>query len=264
MNDNLKDKKILITGATSGIGLYLSIHLAGKGAQLILIARSTEKLEIICHTLRKTYGGKVQGYTADLSSDRDWEKVLKQINEEIGVIDVLINNAGMGIFENVADSNWKDIDQMIQINFSALVRASHFWMPHFVQRKSGHIVNISSQSAKMATPKSAVYSATKHAVLGFSNALRMEGAKDGVLVTTVNLGPVKTNFFKQADPSGNYEKAIASLMLSPNSVARMITNHLFTSKREINLPIWMEAGSKVYQIMPSLIERLFARQFASK
>ncbi|WP_173916229.1 SDR family oxidoreductase [Halobacillus sp. Marseille-Q1614] len=264
MSQKLNGKKIMVTGATSGIGLYLAIHLAIEGADLYLAARSTKRLEHICKTLKESYGVTAEGYTADLSRDEDWKQVLDQIHTDHGVMDAVINNAGMAVFENVEEAEWEGIEQMLQVNLTSLVRSTHYWLPHFVNKKSGHIVNISSQAAKMATPKSAVYSATKHAVLGFSNALRMEVEKDGVFVTVVNLGPVKTNFFRQADPTGNYEKAVSSLMLDPNRVARIITKNLFTNRREINLPLWMEAGSKVYQLAPSVIEKLFEKQFAKK
>jgi short-subunit dehydrogenase len=170
----------------------------------------------------------------------------------------------MAVFENVADSKWQDIDRMLSVNVKSLFRTTHQLLPHFLQRGSGHIVNIASQAGKIATPKSAVYSATKHAVIGFTNALRMEVEGTGIYVTSVNLGPVRTNFFQQADPTGRYVRAVERIMLDPNQVAMAIVRYLFTKQREINLPAWMDSGSKVYSLAPGLMEKAMQRQFNKK
>src|SRR5690625_7873825 len=102
--------------------------------------------------------------------------------------------------------------------------------------QKGHIVNIASQAGKLATPKSSASAATKHAVLGFTNALRLEAVKEGVQVTAANLGPVRTSFFKTADPEGAYQKNVAQYRLAPDYGARKVGRHWLTSKRETNMP----------------------------
>ncbi|MCP3025780.1 SDR family NAD(P)-dependent oxidoreductase [Halobacillus sp. A5] len=264
MNDLVKNKKVLITGASNGIGLYLAIHAARQGAEPIIVSRSKNKLRVIKEKIEQYFDTPVHCYQADLSNDSSWKEALNLIYERHGEVDALINNAGMGRFQNFVDSDWEDIDQMININVKAVFRTIYECLPYFIHQKRGHIINIGSQAGKMATPKSAVYSATKHAVLGFSNALRMEVENSGVYVTTVNLGPVKTNFFKTADPSGNYQKSVDKIMLDPNTVALEIINHLFYRRREINLPSWMNAGSWCYQLSPGLMEALLKSQFHKK
>lgn len=203
-------------------------------------------------------------YQVDLSNVTEVNATMSAILQEHEQIHAIINNAGAGIFEYVKDTNWNDIDRMFQLNVMALIQTTKLILPHFLEYNEGHIVNIASQAGKMATPKSAIYGATKHAVLGFTNALRLEVKSRSLHVTAVNLGPVQTNFFVQADPTGAYQKNVARYMLDPDMVAQKIVRTLFTNKREINLPVWMEAGSKIYQLFPRTMERLLKKQFNKK
>ncbi|RWZ60161.1 SDR family oxidoreductase [Halobacillus fulvus] len=264
MNERVKGKKVLITGASSGIGQYLAIHVARCGGTPIMVARSRDRLKIIAEKIESAFGIEAFWYEADLTNDADWKDVIDQICYTHGTLDALINNAGMAVFDYVSEAKWQDIDRMLSLNVKSLFRSTHQLLPHFIQRGSGHIVNIASQAGKIATPKSAVYAATKHAVIGFTNALRMEVEGSGVYVTSVNLGPVRTNFFQQADPSGNYERAVNRIMLEPNKVAMTVVDHLFKKQREINLPGWMDSGSKVYQLAPVLMEKAMQSQFNKK
>ncbi|MFG6148616.1 SDR family NAD(P)-dependent oxidoreductase [Halobacillus sp. B23F22_1] len=264
MKKILKGKKILITGSSNGIGMYLAIHVAGKGGEPILVSRSINKLRIIKDIIEKKYDVPVHCYEADLADDQMWKDVLQSIFLDHGSLDAVINNAGVGKFDAVNESNWNDIEQMISVNIRAAFRATYETLPYLIEQRRGHIINIGSQSGKMATPKSAVYSATKHAIIGYSNALRMEAEPYGVYVTTVNLGPVKTDFFQNADPTGKYEKAVQKIMLQPNQVAREIVQTLFVPKREMDRPVWMDLGSRCYQVYPSLFETLLSSQFNKK
>ncbi|WP_186578289.1 SDR family NAD(P)-dependent oxidoreductase [Aquibacillus kalidii] len=260
----LRNKNIIITGASSGIGEEIALQVAEQGGNPILVARSVDKLKRMKMELESTYSVKCSFYQADLTDLSEWRRTLHQIMEDIAQVDALINNAGFGIFNKVGETNWEDIERMFQLNVYALIMGTHEILPYFINRREGHIINIGSQAGKIATPKSSVYSATKHAVIGFSNALRLEVEDQGVFVTTVNLGPVRTNFFDMADPSGNYQKAIGRYMLDPEKVARNITKALFTNKREINMPGWMEMGSKFYNLFPKLTERMLKSQFNKK
>ncbi|WP_028783118.1 SDR family NAD(P)-dependent oxidoreductase [Thalassobacillus devorans] len=264
MNPLVKNKNVLVTGASGGIGQFIAIHVAMNGGTPILIARSSDKLKVTADILKNKYHVACHWHQADLSKEEEWKAVSDHIFTEHDRIDALINNAGLGVFEYFADTKWEDINRMIQVNITALLRVTHQVLPHMIAHVNGHIVNIASQSGKMATPKSAVYAATKHAVLGFTNALRMETADHGIYVTGVNLGPVRTDFFAQADPSGNYQRAVEPWMLDANQVAKRIVNQLFKKKREINLPAWMEAGSKLHYQFPGLTEKMLHKQFNKK
>lgn len=137
-------------------------------------------------------------------------------------------------------------------------------LPVMKQQKGGHIINVASMAGKIATPKSSVYSATKHAVLGYSNSLRLELADDNVFVTTVNPGPIATNFFNIADEQGTYVKNVQRYMLQPEFVAKKITDAMLTKTREINLPRWMNAGSVIFALFPRLFEKAGKKVFNKK
>ncbi|MRH42321.1 SDR family NAD(P)-dependent oxidoreductase [Aquibacillus halophilus] len=257
-------KNIIITGASSGIGKEIAMEIASKGGFPILVARSVDKLIDLQQMLTVNYSINCSYYVADLTNLDTWENVLADIIFDHKSVDAIVNNAGVGIFNLLEESNWEDTERMIQLNVLSLIKGVQVILPHFLDRKQGHIVNIGSQAGKMSTPKSAVYSASKHAVIGFSNALRLELRNKGIFVTTVNLGPVRTNFFDVADPTGKYKKAVDKYMINPNQVAKQVVKYLFTNKREINLPRWMDAGSKLYQLFPSIVEKLLRKQFLKK
>lgn len=264
MQNKLSDKKIIVTGASSGIGERLVWHIAKSGGVPILLARSLDKMTSQQQCLKQELQANSFVYQVDLSNETEVNTIISTILQEHEQVQGLINNAGTGMFEYVNDTDRRDIDRMFQLNVMALIQTTKLILPHFLEYNEGHIVNIASQAGKMATPKSAIYGATKHAVLGFTNALRLEIKRYNLQVTAVNLGPVRTNFFAQADPSGVYQKNVARYMLDPDRAAQKIVSKFFTNRREINLPVWMEAGSKMYQLFPGMMERLLKKQFNKK
>ncbi|HLR40153.1 MAG TPA: SDR family oxidoreductase [Virgibacillus sp.] len=264
MQNKLTNKKVIVTGASGGIGERLVWHIARHGGVPIMLARSMDQMRQHQEFLKQTFQSESFVYQVDLQNEKETDAVLKQIIKEHGQIHGLINNAGLGIFDLVKDMQWQDVERMFQLNVFALMRVTQQLLDHFSYYQKGHIVNIASQAGKLATPKSSAYAATKHAVLGFTNALRLEAVKEGVQVTAVNLGPVRTSFFKTADPEGAYQKNVAQYMLDPDYVAQKVVRHLFTNKREINLPNWMEMGSALHRLFPNTMERLLKKQFNKK
>lgn len=257
-------KTIIITGATSGIGLALTEKLAALGANLILISRSEHKLFSLKADLNQFSASHVQVYPVDLIDRRASQVVFQKIIQSNQQIDAIINNAGLGIFEAAHLTSADDIERMFQLNVHSIIDALTAMIPVYTKQGHGHIINIASFAGKMATPKSAVYSASKAAIIAYSNAVRLEIETKDILVTTVNLGPVRTPFFNQADPSGTYQKAVSSYMLEPSHVADKIIKNLFKRKREINLPWWMAIGAKIHHQFPTLTEKLLTNQFNKK
>ncbi len=264
MNERIRGKIVTITGASGGLGEQIARHAAKSGARLVLIARSLDKLENIRKELMADFNCEVHVYTLDVSDRNAVEQTFARIKTEVGDTDVLVNNAGFGIFEKVLDASLDDTESMINTNVVGLIACTKMVLPAMVEKRSGHIINIASQAGKMATPKSSVYSATKHAVLGFTNSLRMEMHTENVFVTSVNPGPIKTNFFNIADKEGTYIKNIERLMIDPVKLAEKITNVMLKNKREINAPGWMNAGSKIYSLIPRTVETLGRSQFNKK
>ena len=262
--EQLTGKNIVITGASGGIGAEIAKLCAARGANLVLLARSMDKLEQLQKQLQQRYSVQIAVYQLDVSDTEQVRAIFTEIFQTVGQVDILVNNAGFGIFRAAHEAGIEEMKAMFNVNVIGLMACTSMVLPHMRERRFGHIINIASQAGKIATPKSSVYSATKHAVLGYTNALRMELAGYDVRVTSVNPGPIATNFFDIADEKGTYVKNVERFMLQPEYVAEKVVNAMLTKTREINLPRWMNLGSVVYTLFPKTFERLGRRMFNQK
>ncbi|MBY6035594.1 SDR family oxidoreductase [Fictibacillus nanhaiensis] len=260
----IKNKVVVITGASGGLGAHLAMDVAKRGGLPVLLARREDQLRIVHESIVKETGVEAPYYTLDVSDLESVNQVFQHVLSEQKDVHILVNNAGFGVFEEFLDASWKNIEGMFSTNVLGLMACTRAVLPSMLQRGSGHIINIASQAGKISTPKSSVYAATKHAVLGFSNGLRLEIAHRGVHVTSVNPGPIATDFFTLADKSGNYVKNVQKLMLQPSHVSEKIVEAMERPVRELNLPWWMNVGSTLYQVMPKLIETLGGKSFRQK
>ncbi|QTC43413.1 SDR family oxidoreductase [Bacillus sp. V3] len=264
MNDRIKGKNIIITGASGGIGERMALKVAENGGNLALIARRLPRLEELKQTIEDRFQSKVEIYPLDVSDYEEIPGVFQKILNDFGKVHGLINNAGFGIFKEAHEVPFAEVKGMFEVNVLGLMACTGEVLSHMREQGNGHIINIASQAGKFATPKSSAYSASKHAVLGYTNSLRMEAARYGVKVTAVNPGPIATDFFSIADESGTYVKNVEKWMLKPDFVAEKVVDALFTNRREINLPRWMNAGSIVYQLIPSFVEKVGNKLFFKK
>jgi uncharacterized protein len=264
VREQLKGKNIVITGASGGIGAEIAKLCAAGGANLVLLARSVDKLEQLQTELRQKHQVKVDVFQLDVSDTEKVKAVFTDIFAKIGDVDILVNNAGFGVFREAHQASFEEMKGMFDVNVVGLMACTSMVLPKMRERRFGHIINIASQAGKIATPKSSVYSATKHAVLGYTNALRMEVSDYNVLVTSVNPGPIATNFFTIADEKGTYVKNVQRFMLQPEYVAKKVVDSMLTKTREINLPRWMNMGSIVYVLFPRLFERIGKKAFNKK
>lgn len=261
---NLHNKIIVITGASSGIGLTLALDVAKKGGTPVLLARSTDKLQRASAEILNMTGIAAPFYTLDVSDNEAVLKIFAHILEKHTRVDVLINNAGYAIFDTFIEAKLEDIKGMFDVNVFGLMACTKAVLPAMLKKNSGHIINIASQAGKLATPKSSVYSATKHAVLAITNSLRMELMDTNIFVSAVNPGPIKTPFFDRADVTGNYTKNVEKLMLEPAFVSEKILQLIDKPKREINLPGWMGIGTTFYQLFPTLVEKIAGKRLNQK
>ncbi|WP_163654274.1 SDR family oxidoreductase [Listeria sp. PSOL-1] len=263
MNTFVEGKYVLITGASSGLGKEIAFEVARLRGVPILLSRSSEKLAAISEEIRQVYGIDVPYYRFDVTDFEQMEALIAQITDKYS-LSVLINCAGFGLFELAVDTPFAVTEKMFQTNVLGLIKLTQLILPELNKRKQAHIVNIASQAGKIATPKSAVYSATKFAVLGYSNALRMEISSKKIYLTCINPGPIRTNFFNTADKSGDYLEKVNHFVLSPNKVARKTVAILGKKRRELNLPFSMNIVSRLYQVMPQVIEFLGKNAFLKK
>ncbi|AJH17832.1 SDR family oxidoreductase [Bacillus mycoides] len=264
MTGRLQEKVIVITGASSGIGEQVAMQVAEQGATPVLMARTEEKLQALADKIKVTYNTPCYYYVLDVSEETKVQSVFSKVLQEVGRIDILVNNAGFGIFKTFEDASMDEVKDMFQVNVFGLVACTKAVLPNMVKRNEGQIINIASLAGKIATPKSSAYAATKHAVLGFTNSLRMELSNTNVYVTAINPGPIETNFFEIADQSGTYVKNMGRYMLKPTYVAEQIVKAMQTKKREVNLPKWMGMGPKLYALFPGLFERVAGKSLSKK
>jgi short-subunit dehydrogenase len=251
---------VVITGASSGIGAEIAKQCAAAGAIPVLLARSHNKLQEVSGSLPGNY----ESIVMDVTQDKQVHDVILEVIERVGTIDVLINNAGYGIFEPLVEASLDHFKQMMDVNYMGTVRCTKAVLPHMLSRGRGHIINIASIAGKIGTAKSSGYSATKHAVLGFTNSLRQELAGSGVRISAVNPGPVNTGFFKIADPDGSYVKNVKWFMLTPDKVAKEVLNMIRNGRAEKDVPFVSSLGAKFFHLFPRLFEKLTYRLLNKK
>lgn len=253
---HLQSQTVIITGASSGIGQQLAWQLAHKNANLILIARNEEKLARITRQCQALTSGFVESYSLDVSIAKHVERTLEQIFARHQQIEILINAAGFGDFSQFNTTEYSLWNKMLKVNVLGTMLLTRYVAEHMMQQHLGQIINLGSMGGKIPTPKSAVYAATKAAVIAFSDSLRLELRPFNVQVTTVNPGPVATNFFKIADHTGNYLKSVGAIKLDPQKLAQAIIHCIGRPVRELNRPRIMQLGYVAYQLVPYLGDML--------
>jgi short-subunit dehydrogenase len=256
----LKDKVVVITGASSGIGALAAKFLSEQGAIPVLVARSLEKLDSVGAQLTGAY----ELIVMDVTQQQQVQQVIDQVIQRYGRIDVLLNNAGYGKFDSLVDMSVDEFSEMMNVNYLGTVRCTKAVLPYMLQKGEGHIVNVASMAAKIGTARSTSYTATKHAVYGFSNSLRQELRGTGITVSTVNPGPIDTPFFELADPSGNYKSNISWFIMKPEHVARKMVRLIDRKQEEINLPWMASVGMRMYQLFPRFADKLTYRMMNKK
>ncbi|MGE5275440.1 MAG: SDR family NAD(P)-dependent oxidoreductase [Acidobacteriota bacterium] len=188
----------LVTGASSGIGLELATLLAREGHDLVVLARSRQRLEDVGRRLHGEYGATVIVIPRDLADPASPREAVAEIESRGIAVDVLVNNAGLGVYGFFAETPLEKELATIQVNLVALTELTKRLLPAMLRRRRGRILNVASTAAFQPGPLMAVYYATKAYVLSFSEALASETAGSGVTVTALCPGPTPTEFGKQA------------------------------------------------------------------
>src|ERR1700722_1783721 len=185
--------RILITGASQGIGKALAEAAATRGAKVVVCARKIELLQELAQQIRAK-GGIIEVVQADITSSHDRRNLVEATEKAFGGLDILVNNAGIGATGHFADAGPERLREIMEVNFFGLTETTRVFLPMLKRGVKPAIVNISSIAGKRGIPARSEYSASKFAVQGFSEALRAEVAKDGVDVLVVCPGLTQTNF----------------------------------------------------------------------
>ena len=212
---SIKGKKVMITGASSGIGLETALKVGEAGGEVLLVSRTREKLEEVAEQVRER-GGKAHVHPADLSDLDDIERMAEEVIEQHGGVDVLVNNAGRSIRRSVERSydRFHDYERTMQLNYFGALKLIMAFMPGMRERKFGHIINVSSIGVQTNTPRFSAYVASKSALDAFSRCVAPECVGDNVNFTTIYMPLVRTPMIAPTD----MYKAFPTL--SPEEAAR--------------------------------------------
>lgn len=256
---NLKNARILLTGASGGIGHHLSTGLSAQGARLCLVDRSQQGLQSMQDSLDKT-GWDVCSVTADISNADDRQRCVQTMLDHFEGIDILINLAGTNAFTAFEEQGAQDIEQMMQVNAIAPMLMTHQVLPHMRAQNKGQIVNIGSTYGSIAFPCYVSYSSSKFALRGFSQALRRELAGSGVNVTYVAPRGVDTPL----NPPAVYAMAQQMKMAfdKPQDVAREIIKAIVADNKEKYIGFPESLFVRINAILPGVVDSSLNKQGA--
>ena len=253
-----KNKVIVITGASSGIGEGSAIQFAKKGANIVLISRRKEKLLEVEKKISK-FNVKTLACVCDVSQKSQVQQMAKNVLEKFGRIDILVNNAGFAIHGQVSDLSIEEIEAQMATNYFGMIYCIKNFLPKMIEQNSGHIVNVASVAASFGLPGIAAYCASKFAMLGFSEGLQYELHGTGVGVTVVSPIMVRTNFFDH--PSFETKPNYSQTSLSVETVAKAVVRAADSSRLEIIVPPIMRGAVWAKHTFPFIINPIVASKF---
>ena len=263
---DFKNKVVLITGASSGIGKQTAIEFAKLGSSIILVARRKNKLEQVENEL-KQFNVNTLVCVCDVSKKDQVEELSKIVLQKFNSIDILVNNAGFAIYGSVSDLSIDEIESQMETNYFGMIYCVKNFLPLMLKKKSGHIVNVASVGASFSVPGVSSYCATKFAMLGFSEGLKHELYGTGVGLTVVSPIMVRTPLFEHPSFT-NFSKFSTGVSLSSETVAKTIIKASNSSRLEIVVPSVARVVIWFKQTFPFLINpiigRIFRKQLTKK
>ncbi len=247
----------LITGASGGIGLCMARELAQRKTNLILIARSGDKLSKICEELKKEFNIQAEYLSLDLSEPNALDSLMNWLKEKSFDVNILINNAGYGILGSVESTSVEKLNNMMQLNMNVVANLCHAMIPELKRHSKSYILNVASTAAYQAVPTLATYAASKAFVVLFTRGLRMELKETSISVTCLSPGATSTNFIDRAGMDAMKERA-EKFSMKPEAVAKIGIKGMFNGKAEI-LPGFVNWISvQLTYLMPKFIPEKIA------
>jgi short-subunit dehydrogenase len=246
----IEGKKILITGASSGIGLETALKVGDAGGEVLLVSRTREKLEEVAKQVEEK-GGTAHVHPCDLSDLEDIDRLAQEVLDEHGGVDVLINNAGRSIRRSVKASydRFHDFERTIQLNYFGALKLILAFLPGMRERKTGHIINISSIGVQTNTPRFSAYVASKSALDAFSRCVAPEVVGDNVKFTTVYMPLVRTPMIAPTD----IYKAFPTL--TPEEAAQMIADAMIDKPKRKATRLGT-FGEVLYALSPKTVDQV--------
>ncbi len=250
----LSEQTIVITGASSGIGLATAYAAAKAGAQVVLASRNEQALSDIAQRIERE-GGKVAYVVADVSRREDVENIARTATERFGGFDTWVNDAGLGIFGRLEDVSDEDSRQLFDINFWGTVYGSLVAVKHLKQR-GGALINLGSVASDLAFPLQGMYSTSKHAIKGFTSALRRElqDEKAPIAVTLIKPAAIGTHFAENAKNYMSEEPQLPPPVYAPEDVAKAILYAAQHYRREVHVGGAGKLMSAAAKLIPGLVD----------
>lgn len=255
---SFRDRVVVVTGGSRGLGLVLARQLAKAGARIAICARAHEELARAGHELRRM-GATVFAGVCDVTQPQQIEAFLDSVGRELGPIDVLINNAGTIQVGPLQSMTIEDFEHALQVHFWAVVHAVNYVLPAMRRRQAGRIVNIASIGGQVAIPHLLPYSASKFALVGYSHGLGIELAADGIVVTTVCPGLMRTGSARNASFKGKHREEYAwfsiggslpGVTIGAESAARQVLDACRHGRSRITLSIPAKVAVALNSLAP--------------
>jgi NAD(P)-dependent dehydrogenase (short-subunit alcohol dehydrogenase family) len=224
---NLDGKIAIVTGGTKGIGRAIADALVREGVGVCISARNQEEISKATRELNNIGSGKAVGFSCDVRDAAQVRSLFRQVVEEFGGVDVLINNAGIGKFASVEAMSSEDFEAVLETNLFGVFYCCHEAIPIMKQRGGGYIVNLSSLAGANPHPQMSAYNASKFGLNGFSEALMQEVRRDGIKVSYIMPGSVNTEF------GGDEPGPEKSWQLQPTDIARVVMDLLRHENRSL-------------------------------
>lgn len=245
MDLHLQDKKALVVASSQGLGKAIAAELVREGADVMIVSRSDEKLEVVQQELQDLGSGRVEYYAADITIPHEVEALVRYTAECFGRIDILVNNGGgpsPGTFETLTDEDW---EKAFQLNLLSYVRLIREVLPH-MKGLGGHIVNLASTSIKQPIPGLILSNTFRSGVAGMSKSLSQELAQYGILVNTVAPGRIETDRIIQLNESNAKAKGMSAEEIAEQSQQEIPLKRYGTPEEFAKGVVFLLSGANTY------------------
>jgi short-subunit dehydrogenase len=254
--NSLNGKVVLITGASSGFGEEAARLFAKEGCRVVLAARRLERLQALADDIQGS-GGEAVAIPVDVNESAEINLMVQTVLDLYGQIDILFNNAGFGAmdwFENLSPQ--RHIETLIRVNLTGTMLVTYAVLPHMLERRSGHIINMASVAGLIASPLITTYSASKYGVRAFTDALRREIAPFGIKVSGIYPGPASTEFGTHLSRQRTREKinSVIDLRMTSEYVARRVVDVARHPRRSLVIPWWFRLITTFDTVFPVVVD----------
>jgi short-subunit dehydrogenase len=261
---DIKGKVVVVTGASSGIGKATALQFGGQGAKVVLSARRLDRLEALARDIQALgKGGETLVVQADLSKLDDIQSLVRETLNRFGRIDVLVNNAGFGQMDWLENLDpEKDIQAQFDVNVLGVVQTTRQALPVMIRQRSGHVINMCSMAGLIGTPTYTIYAACKHAVHGFSEALRREVKPWGIEVSMLYPGGVTTGFGQHGSLKRKTQTTTPKfLLLSPEEVGQAVVELVRRPRAMYVIPRLWGVAALLNRLFPSIVDYTAINKF---